>query len=99
MTNPNHVTAGFPTTCTTCHTTTRWAGATVTHKFPIYTGKHAGKWTTCNDCHRTPATYSVFSCIDCHEHNKTSMDKEHQGRQGYVYQSQACYQCHPTGRS
>jgi hypothetical protein len=99
VTNPNHVTAGFPTTCTTCHTTTQWRGAKVTHKFPIYTGKHAGKWTTCNDCHRTPATYAVFSCIDCHEHNKTSMDKEHKGRQGYLYQSPACYQCHPTGKS
>ena len=98
-TNPAHLAAGFPTTCTTCHTTTQWLGAKVTHKFPIYTGSHAGKWTTCNDCHRTPSAYAVFSCIDCHTHNKTDMDKKHNGRKGYVYASPSCYQCHPQGRS
>ncbi len=97
VTNPNHVSAGFPTTCTTCHNTTQWLGAKVTHQFPIYTGSHAGKWTTCNDCHRTPANYAVFSCIDCHQHNKTDMDRKHSGRKGYVYESPACYQCHPRG--
>ena len=30
-TNPNHVTAGFPQDCTTCHTTARWTGATFDH--------------------------------------------------------------------
>jgi hypothetical protein len=100
VSNPNHLTAGFSTTCTTCHTTTQWKGARyTTHKFPIYTGNHAGKWTTCNDCHRTPASYAVFSCIDCHQHNKADTDKRHNGRKGYVYESQACYQCHPRGSS
>jgi hypothetical protein len=27
------------------------------------------------------------------------MDSEHQGRAGYRYESQACYACHPQGRS
>ncbi|MBL0158638.1 MAG: hypothetical protein IPP47_16260 [Bryobacterales bacterium] len=100
VSNPNHITAKLPTTCASCHTTTAWTGARLTtHKFPIYTGKHAGKWTTCNDCHTTPTSYAVFSCINCHEHNKTSMDKEHNGRKGYVYASPSCYQCHPQGKS
>ncbi|MBI5087043.1 MAG: hypothetical protein HZB13_20905 [Acidobacteria bacterium] len=98
VTNPNHRTAGFPTTCTMCHNTTQWKGATFTHKFPIYSGSHAGKWTLCSDCHRVASSYSIFSCIDCHEHNKTSMDAKHRGRANYVYASPSCYQCHPTGK-
>ncbi|QOY86640.1 hypothetical protein [Paludibaculum fermentans] len=99
VSNPNHLTAGFPHTCTSCHTTTQWKGAKFNHNFPIYTGKHAGKWTTCNDCHTTPSNYAVFSCIDCHAHNKTDMDKKHNGRKNYVYASPSCYQCHPKGNS
>ena len=98
VTNPNHVAAGFPTTCTTCHNTSGWLGATFTHtRFPIYTGKHAGKWTTCNDCHVNPSNYQVFSCLTCHEHNKIKMDDTHKSVQNYVYNSANCYSCHPAG--
>ncbi len=97
--SPNHLAAGLPKDCTTCHNTTQWTGAKITHKFPIYSGSHAGKWTTCNDCHRTPTSYAVFSCIDCHQHNKTDMDRKHRDRSGYVYASPSCYQCHPKGKS
>ena len=96
-TNPNHTAAGFPTTCTTCHTTTTWSGARVTHKFPIYSGKHAGKWTTCAECHTNPANFAVFSCLTCHAHEKTRMDQKHQNNRNYVYNSPNCYSCHPTG--
>jgi hypothetical protein len=100
VSNPNHVTAKLPTTCATCHMTTAWTGARLTtHKFPIYSGSHAGKWTTCNDCHTTQTSYAVFSCIDCHQHNKTDMDRKHSGRKGYVYASPSCYQCHPQGKT
>jgi hypothetical protein len=98
VTNPNHLAAGFPKDCAQCHTTSQWKGATFNHKFPIYTGKHAGKWTTCNDCHTNPSNYAAFSCIDCHAHNKTDMDKKHKNRPNYVYASPACYQCHPQGK-
>jgi len=97
-TNPNNAAAGFSTTCTTCHTTTTWTGARVTHKFPIYSGAHAGKWTTCADCHTNPSNYAVFSCLNCHAHEKTRMDEKHRNRPNYVYNSVNCYSCHPTGR-
>lgn len=99
--NPAHATAHYPTTCMTCHTTTAWRPSTFDHTpfFPIGTGsKHRpGRWTTCQDCHTNSSNFGVFSCITCHEHNKTSMDDKHKGRAGYVYESSACYRCHPTG--
>ena len=99
-TNPNHAAASFPTTCASCHTTTTWLGATFNHDgqyFPIYSGKHRGKWSSCATCHTSPTNFKVFTCLTCHEHNQTSMDDKHKGRAGYKYDSQSCYACHPRG--
>ena len=101
--NPNHAAASFPTTCATCHTTTAWKPATFNHDgpyFPIYSGKHRGQWSTCQDCHVNPANYKVFECIRCHKHsNKAQVDDTHKSVKGYSYTSSACYQCHPSGRA
>ena len=100
--DPNHAAAGFSTDCTICHTTTRWDGATFDHNqwFPIYSGKHAGEWQTCNDCHTNAASYAAFSCFGCHPHSdKAKTDDDHRGENGYSYDSNACYDCHPDGRS
>jgi NMD protein affecting ribosome stability and mRNA decay len=99
-TNPNHMAAQFPTTCQTCHNTTSWLGATFNHTwFPIYSGTHVpGVWNTCGDCHTNPNNFLVFSCTNCHTHNKSTTDQQHQGVGGYVYNSPNCYQCHPTGQ-
>lgn len=98
VTNPNHVAAAFPTTCTTCHNTTSWLGATFNHTwFPIYSGTHQGKWTTCADCHTNPSNYASFSCITCHAHDKATADAQHTGVRNYVYNSANCYSCHPQG--
>jgi hypothetical protein len=97
-TNPNHVASSFPTTCATCHTTTSWLGATFNHTwFPIYSGNHAGKWTTCADCHVNPADYSAFSCITCHQHSQANTDPHHGGVRNYTYAPTSCYSCHRSG--
>jgi predicted CXXCH cytochrome family protein len=97
-TNPNHATAQFPTNCESCHSVTAWTPSTFNHDsqyFRIYSGEHRGEWTLCSQCHTTPSNFKVFSCLTCHEHNKTDMDKEHQGETGYSYTSSACLGCHP----
>ena len=96
-TNPNHLAAGFPTECETCHSTSNWNNTTWNHDFPIYSGSHQGEWDVCADCHVQPNNFAIFECIFCHEHNQNDMDDEHQGVSGYVYQSSACYSCHPDG--
>jgi hypothetical protein len=101
-TDPNHRAAGFPTTCTTCHNTTRWEGATFNHDsnyFPIYSGEHRDKWDSCSDCHTNPNSYTVFSCIICHEHsNQQEVTRDHDEVNGFHYDGQSCYTCHPDGR-
>jgi hypothetical protein len=102
-TNPNHLSLGFSTNCTQCHNTNGWGGANFDHDtnfFPIYSGKHRGKWTSCSDCHTNPNNYQQFTCLSCHPHsdrNKTS--NQHREVSGFQYESGACYRCHPRGRA
>lgn len=95
--NPDHRKAGFHTDCEVCHLrdATSWSHAHFDHQFPIFSGKHAK--LSCTECHTT-SNYYEFSCIDCHEHNKSKMDNEHKDVGGYSYNSQACYACHPSGQ-
>jgi len=102
--NPAHQSLGFSVNCTDCHTTNPdWKPASYlqhdTQSFPIYSGRHKGEWNSCTDCHSNTANYSLFSCIDCHEHNKTDMDNEHEGNSNYSYNSSECFRCHPRGNS
>jgi hypothetical protein len=100
-TDPDHVAAMFPTDCMLCHDETAWDPSTFDHDgmyFPIYSGSHQDEWVTCNECHTTANDYTMFSCIDCHEHdNQTDVDDDHSEVNGYVYESNACYACHPDG--
>ena len=99
-TNPSHSAAQFPTTCADCHSQDAWSPSTFNHDgqyFPVYSGKHAGTWTNCNECHTTASNFALYSCIDCHDHNQTDMNTKHQGVSGYQYNSPACFACHPTG--
>lgn len=100
-TNPNHSALSFENNCEQCHTLNPgWKPANYQQHdvlFPIYSGKHGGEWGSCTDCHTNTGNYSVFSCIDCHDHNKPDMDDEHDEVGGYAYNSLACFGCHPTG--
>jgi hypothetical protein len=100
-TNPLHSSGGFGTDCKTCHTTTAWSPNTwalSNHAtwFRISSGnKHNPTvWANnCATCHMT-SSYQDFSCIDCHTHNQTTTNQQHQGRANYQYNSAACYSCH-----
>ena len=96
--DPDHQAANFPTTCETCHSQSNWVPSTWNHDdqyFPIYSGQHEDEWDQCNDCHTNPNNYAVFTCITCHQQGPTNND--HNGVNGYQYNSAACYACHPNG--
>lgn len=98
--DPNHRGTGFSTDCQLCHTTQNgWTPSTFDHNsyFPIYSGRHQGEWNACSDCHTNASNYAVFSCIECHEHNKNETDSDHNDVKDYVYTSTSCYECHPRG--
>jgi nitrate/TMAO reductase-like tetraheme cytochrome c subunit len=93
---PNHLAAGYPTTCDSCHTTSSWLGATFDHTyFPL--PHHA---SVCNDCHQVSTDYSSFTCINCHTttaHQQTVTVNQHAGVANFVYGPTTCYNCHKNG--
>lgn len=63
--------------------------------FPIERGAHGG--IDCNECHGAFDTFTQFTCIDCHAHERAETDANHAGVEGYAYESERCYACHPDG--
>lgn len=102
--DPDHQAANFPTDCVTCHTTNpNWIPTSWDHDgnyFPIYSGKHDNEWDTCTDCHTNPNNYATFSCFACHQENVTNNIHDQPDDpefEGYIYESNACLECHPDG--
>ena len=94
--NPSHVSFGLSQTCQECHSTTSWGTGNWQHQFPINGGDHGG--LACFDCHNQPANRTLFSCIDCHEHNAMDTNDDHDEVPGYTYTTAGCYSCHPSGK-
>jgi len=95
-TNPNHVTANFPQTCDTCHTTATWLGATFNHNstgFPL-TGAHTVGPRACTDCHIN-GNYNLTStaCVTCHLANYQGTTSPNHVTAGFP---QTCELCHDT---
>jgi hypothetical protein len=92
--NPNHISAGFPTTCAVCHTTTSWLGATFNHTW--FNVNHGNANGVCATCHTNSSDYTVFQCTGCHGGGNPA-NFRHPNVGGYVYNSVNCYQCHRGG--
>lgn len=86
--------------CRSCHPDGR-AGTFTNHDvvFPVYSGTHLNKWTTCSDCHTNPSNRAIFSCVNGGCHPSAQTNGNHAGIPGYAYQSAQCLSCHPDGRT
>jgi hypothetical protein len=95
-TNPAHVSAGFPTDCTICHSTTNWTTSTFNHNatsFPL-TGFHATM--QCVQCHASATTYNgslPTACYGCHQSDFTGTTNPPHVSGGFPTD---CTQCHNT---
>ncbi len=91
----------FGPACVECHTTTAWEPSTFDHEplFPLIRGNHRRYRNSCTSCHLDPAAYEIFTCTDCHdgEHSRSRTDRQHNDVRNYVYESMACFECHPRG--
>jgi predicted CXXCH cytochrome family protein len=93
--NPSHVTAAFPTTCDTCHTTTNWTSVTFNHAvYANYalTGFHAT--LTCVQCHaNNNYTATSTACYSCHQADFTGTTNPAHVSSGFPTD---CSICHST---
>ena len=107
--SPNHVSANYPTTCISCHTTwatTAWLGAVFNHtafQLPHPPPPRVGvaqPAADCSDCHINSLNYAVFSCINaCHTGNSPHTNQagtaaDHTRVSGYAYTATSCFSCH-----
>lgn len=96
VTSPNHVTGGFSTTCTECHNTSQWQGASFQHTqtFPLTLG-HAN--VSCTRCHTTPGVYTSLNtaCVSCHQTDFNQTTNPNHTAAGF---STNCTLCHSTGQ-
>jgi nitrate/TMAO reductase-like tetraheme cytochrome c subunit len=90
-TNPNHILAGFPTTCGLCHTLNPgWKPASIDHsRFPLKLGHST---PACADCHKS-GNYSSTSidCYTCHQQDYTATTNPNHIASGFV---KTCSNCH-----
>lgn len=93
-TNPNHAAGSFPTTCTECHSTVSWSGASFDHSrtgWPL-TGAH--KTVTCLQCHGD-GVYAGKStaCASCHQQDYAGTTNPAHAAAGFPT---TCQDCHTT---
>ena len=91
--NPNHQSAGFPTDCVTCHTTSPgWTPAVINHDFFPLTQGHDIQ--DCNQCHTT-GNYADASpeCVNCHQDDYAATQNPNHQSAGF---STDCVNCHTT---
>jgi len=96
-TNPPHQTAGFPTTCNTCHSTVAgWGGATFNHTTTGFglTGAHTT--LQCAQCHNSNfGNYNITSgaCALCHMTDYNNTTNPNHKAAGFPT---TCDMCHST---
>ncbi len=92
----NHISAGFPTTCETCHDTVLWTDATFNHTTTGFqlTGAHIVPPRQCIDCHINN-NYSLNStlCYSCHQKDYTGTTNPAHATAGFPT---TCELCHDT---
>ena len=99
----DHLASGFGLQCMECHETGRFAPAAYRGHdscFQISVGPHAA--IRCAECHtslqgkRADGSCNTrdAACTDCHTHNESKTNAEHDGVPGYQFKSPKCYSCH-----
>lgn len=76
--DPNHVTAGFPTTCEVCHNENRWEGAVFDHNATSFPLRDSHADVDCQACHASGYSGTPRDCYSCHadDYNRTR-DPDH----------------------
>lgn len=92
----NHISAGFPTTCESCHDTVLWTDGTFNHTSTGFqlTGAHTVPPRQCSDCH-VNNNYSLNStlCYSCHQKDYTGTTNPAHSAAGFPT---TCELCHDT---
>jgi hypothetical protein len=79
--------------CSECHSTKEWKPSHFDHADHfVFDEDHPNK---CSNCHTDKSTFKVYSCYNCHEHEKSKLLAEH-AEEG-IYNIDNCKKCHNSG--
>jgi hypothetical protein len=93
---PNHLQAGFPTSCPSCHDQRSWAGARFAHSGFDLQGRHAA--AACSDCHKNGVYVGTPSdCASCHINDYNGTTDPNRRANGYSLECQTCHGTSATG--
>ena len=91
--NPNHVAAGFPTTCESCHRPTEptWTGASFNHNATFaLVGRHAT--AACAACHANGQYRGISrECVGCHQGNYNRTQNPNHVAAGFPTTCESCH--------
>ena len=94
--DPDHVAAGFSTTCTTCHALRAgWTGATyASHPTtPVNPKQGAHGAVTCSQCHtKSPYSSAPTTCDGCHHADYVATTNPNHSNAGYSTNCSSCHQ-------
>ena len=92
----NHIQAGFPTTCDTCHDTINWMDGKFDHSQTGWalTGSHTVPPRACSDCH-VNSNYKLnqTACVTCHQTDYNNTNNPPHAQVGFPT---TCEVCHDT---
>jgi hypothetical protein len=92
--NPNHVTGGFSTACTTCHSMTAWSPASFDHSGLPFQVSGAHTSLQCQNCHVNGNYQLTFiTCFQCHQNDFNQTANPNHLAGNYNHQ---CSICHST---
>lgn len=85
-----------PVSCYRCHPRSERVGVDHDLRFPISAPPAVHAVFACQECHLDPANRALIGCAgSCHPAEKTA--GQHVNVAAFIYESRACYACHPTG--
>jgi hypothetical protein len=93
-TNPSHVSAGFPTDCTLCHSTAGWNPSTFNHSTGVFPLTGAHLTVPCAQCH-VNSNYTTLptACYGCHQADYAGTTNPNHATAGFPT---TCDTCHNT---
>jgi hypothetical protein len=94
-----------PGRCGDCHMVAAWTpaldGVHPEDKFPVQSGNHMLACLTCHNLALGASTGGANTdCIGCHTHARSTVDGQHAGVSGYIFDASMphfCLTCHPDG--
>ncbi len=89
--DPDHVEAGFPTACETCHNESGWDGAVFDHDTTAFRLRNSHAGLDCEACHADGFAGTATDCFSCHADDYNRANDPDHAAAGFPTDCQNCH--------